>query len=86
MRSHRLNNVIFSINDTCVTGLVTRANMWPLFKFQSLEIMNEFSGIEWWRVLIEDKTTNRMYDLIAQNVTNQGRIQSYMLLLDLQFA
>lgn len=77
MESHRINKVIFAINDACVVGLVTRPKRWPLFKFQSLEIMKVLAGTEWWRVLIDVKTTNREADRIAQNVPNQ-RTQSYV--------
>ncbi|CAG7864614.1 unnamed protein product [Brassica rapa] len=44
----------------------------------SSEILRYLAKIEWWRMVKEDRKTNRGAFLIAQSVTTSNRLQSYV--------
>lgn len=78
MVSHRLNRVIFAIDDDVIVGAVSRPKAWPSFKGMSAVILFELRKIERWSFLKEVKFRNRGAFLIAQSVTRDLRLQSYV--------
>ncbi|KAF8077161.1 hypothetical protein N665_1059s0009 [Sinapis alba] len=58
MKCHRLNKVIFALEDSMIVGMVTRPRAWPSFKSQTKEILYSLSKLEWWRLVMEEKITN----------------------------
>ncbi|KAF8097481.1 hypothetical protein N665_0288s0014 [Sinapis alba] len=78
MSSHRVNRVIMAVEDTTTMEMIQRPRAWPSFKRQIHEMMSRLAGIEWWRVTVEQRPTNRGAFLIAQSVTKELRTQSYV--------
>ena len=78
MEQHRRNRVIFAFQDEDLVGMVLRPKAWPSFRFMSSEILRYLAKIEWWRMVKEEKITNRGAFLIAQSVITSNRLQSYV--------
>lgn len=78
MHDHRLNRVIFALDDDTFTMVILRPKAWPNFRCQQLELMESLSKLEWWRLVKEDRETNRGAFLIAQSVIQLGYAQSYV--------
>nr|VDD40921.1 unnamed protein product [Brassica oleracea] len=78
MVSHRLNRVIFAVDDDMIVGAVTRPKAWPSFKAMRADILFGLRKIEWWRFSKEMNSGNRSAFLIAQSVTRDLRLQSYV--------
>ena len=72
MEQHRRNRVIFAFQDEDLVGMVLRPKAWPSFRFMSSEILRYLAKIEWWRMVKEEKITNRGAFLIAQSVTTSN--------------
>ncbi|CDY13031.1 BnaC07g03300D [Brassica napus] len=75
---HHLNRIIIAIDDLTLSNVVLRPRAWPNFKYQHAEIMKRLEKIEWWRILREDRSTNRGSFIIAQSVLKGGYKQSYV--------
>ncbi|KAL0673922.1 hypothetical protein Bca4012_001903 [Brassica carinata] len=61
-----------------IVGAVTRPKAWPSFKAMRADILFGLRKIEWWRIFKEVKSRNRGAFLIAQSVTRDQRLQSYV--------
>ncbi|CAN7090905.1 unnamed protein product, partial [Brassica rapa subsp. narinosa] len=84
--SHKLNWIIFVLNDECTVRVVTRLNQVALVQISSFRGWGSITrdGMEW-RVEKEDNVINRVADLIAQSVTKQHQYQSLMWLCRIGF-
>lgn len=78
IKAHRYYRVIFAVDDCTLTKMILRPKAWPNFKGQSSSILEELAKIEWWRLVKEDRSTNRGAFLIAQSVTKGGHCHSYV--------
>lgn len=78
MSSHRKNKIIFAVEDSTTVEMITRPRAWPSFKYHIHELMIGLARIEWWRIVVEERPTNRGAFLIAQSVTKELRTQSYV--------
>lgn len=68
MSDHKLNRVILALDDDTFTKVILRPKAWPNFRCQHLQLMEKLSNLEWWRVVKEDRLSNRGAFLIAQSV------------------
>lgn len=75
---HRVNRVIIAIDDATLPNVILRPKAWPNFTCQYVEIMVRLRKLEWWRMVKEERSTNRGAFLIAQSVTRGGFVQSYV--------
>lgn len=55
-------------------GVITRPKAWPSFKGQSNQIMRKLSGLEWWKLVMEEQIINRGTFLVAQSVTKEKSV------------
>lgn len=78
MRSHGVNNVIFGLQDQVLVGVLSKSKAWPSFRYQSAEACYALSFIKGWKFFLEKDRSNRGANLIAQSVTNELRLQSYV--------
>ncbi|KAF3577525.1 hypothetical protein DY000_02033214 [Brassica cretica] len=76
--SHHQNKVIFALDDGDITQMVLRPKAWPNFKGEIELILGKLCGLEWWRLVKEDRANNRGALLIAKGVTKGGQTQSYV--------
>lgn len=76
--SHRLNRVMIAIDDDTLTKVILRPKAWPSFRAQYMEIERRLRRMEWWRMVKEERSTNRGAFLIAQSAARGGFIQSYV--------
>jgi len=70
--------MIFAVDDDMIVGAVTRPKAWPSFKAMRADILFGLRKIEWWRFSKEMNSGNRSAFLIAQSVTRDLRLQSYV--------
>ena len=70
--------MIFAVDDDMIVGAVTRPKAWPSFKTMRADILFGLRKIEWWRIFKEVKSRNKGAFLIAQSVTRDLRLQSYV--------
>lgn len=78
MASHRVDNIILSVQDKALVGCVSRPAAWPSFKAQSLALANSLRPFLSWKLELEFESANRGANLIAQSVTGDLRCQSYV--------
>ncbi|KAG7589022.1 Zinc knuckle CX2CX4HX4C [Arabidopsis suecica] len=78
MLAHRFTNVIFAFQDPVLVGVLNRPSAWPSFKFQEQELKVLLSQGLVWKMVLESSRTNRGASLIAQSVTSDFRLQSYV--------
>jgi len=78
MVSHHVNRVVFGVEAAVLVGVLNRPQAWPSFRFQSSEILLALNGIAVWKVVLESVSSNRGANLIAQSVTKECRLQSYV--------
>ncbi|CAD5329073.1 unnamed protein product [Arabidopsis thaliana] len=78
MVSHHVNRVVFGVEAAVLVGVLNRPHAWPSFRFQSSEILLALNGIAVWKVVLESVSSNRGANLIAQSVTKECRLQSYV--------
>ncbi|CAA7058192.1 unnamed protein product [Microthlaspi erraticum] len=78
MNSHRMQRVVFELEDVVLIGVVNRPQAWPSFGFQAAELLLLLSELVDWRVVFGGIETNRGANLIAQSVTNDGRLHFYV--------
>lgn len=78
MLSHKVNKVIFALEDLVMVGVMTRPQAWPSFNFQSSELLSLLGYFGDWKVVLEHSLANTGAQLIAQSVTNDCRMQSYV--------
>ncbi|KAF8049986.1 hypothetical protein N665_2080s0004, partial [Sinapis alba] len=70
--------VIVAIDDSTLTEVMLRPKACPDFRRHYMEIERRLRRIEWWRLVKEDRSTNRGAFLIAQSVVKGGVVQSYV--------
>lgn len=78
MQSHRISKVIFAFDDLTFVGLVNCPRLWPSFRYQSQELKRSLRDSMMWKMIFEPVEANRGANLIAQSVTNDSRLQSYV--------
>lgn len=78
MGFHMVNMVIFASDISELVGATTKPKAWPSFSAQSGEIYVALEQISSWKFFLENKETNRGAFLIAQSVSKDKRIQSYV--------
>ncbi|KAG2299108.1 hypothetical protein Bca52824_035580 [Brassica carinata] len=78
MNDHHFDRVIFAMEDDTFTKVILRSKEWPNFRCQQVLLMDKFSKLRWWRLIKEDRKTNRGAFLIAQSVIKFGYLQSYV--------
>lgn len=80
MQSHKFSKVIFTFQDLTFVGLVNTSRQWPSFRFHSQELKRRLRGTMEWKMVFEPMEANRGANLIAQTITNDVRLQSYVAL------
>ena len=80
MISHRIFKVHFAFEGSVLVNAINRPKAWPSFNFKVKEIMMLLENFLDWKVMFELPAANRGAQLIAQNVVNQNRFQSYVAL------
>lgn len=70
--SHHLDRITISSDDTTFTNVILRPRAWPNFKYQHAELMKRLEKIKWWRLVTEERSTNRGTFFIAQSVLKGG--------------
>ncbi|RID57148.1 hypothetical protein BRARA_F00546 [Brassica rapa] len=75
---HHVNRVIIAIDDNTLPNVILRPKAWPNFTSQYSDMIKRLRKLEWWRVIKEDRLTNKGAFLIAQSVTKGGYAQSYV--------
>ncbi|KAG7585838.1 Ribonuclease H domain [Arabidopsis thaliana x Arabidopsis arenosa] len=78
VHSHRLSKVVFAFQDPSFVGMVNRPKAWPSYRYHSQEVLMVLDGILNWKVVVEVVEANRGANLIAQSVTGDLRLQSYV--------
>lgn len=78
MRSHGINRVIFGIQDQVLVDAVSKPKAWPSYRYQSSEAIHALVSLKEWKMFLENGGSNRGATLIAQSVTNDLRLQSYV--------
>ncbi|XP_010418558.1 PREDICTED: uncharacterized protein LOC104704124 [Camelina sativa] len=79
MVSHGMSNVIFAIQNKTLVGALKRPRAWPSFRFQAMELNKIVEQISGWVLEVEMEKANRGAGLIAQSVTRDSRMQSYVI-------
>ncbi|WZY96458.1 hypothetical protein YC2023_068787 [Brassica napus] len=64
MHDHKLNRLIFALDDDTFTKVILRPKAWSNFRCQQLELMEKLSKLEWWKLVKEDRASLRMRKLI----------------------
>lgn len=77
MVAHRVEKVIFGIEDPVVCGFLDRPKAWPSFWYESSVLLDLLSNLPRWRTNLEVKETNKGAFLIAKSATNISFAQSY---------
>ena len=75
---HHLNRVIIASDDDTLTKVILRPKAWPNFKGQYVELEKRLRKVEWWRLVKEDRSTNRRAFFIAQSAVKGSYPQSYV--------
>ncbi|KAG7572675.1 Reverse transcriptase zinc-binding domain [Arabidopsis suecica] len=78
MASHKVDRVIFSFQDKSLVGAVMRPIAWPSFKAHAVALNRSLLPFVNWKVELEVAAANRGANLIAQSVTGDPRVQSYV--------
>ncbi|KAG7583244.1 Endonuclease/exonuclease/phosphatase superfamily [Arabidopsis suecica] len=78
MRSHRVEKVIFGLQDVALVKAINRPAAWPSYRFMSMEVSLALIAVNRWKILLENSVSNRGAFLIAKSVTNDGRLHSYV--------
>ncbi|EFH52088.1 predicted protein [Arabidopsis lyrata subsp. lyrata] len=76
--SHRCTKVLFALHDVSLIGLILRPIAWPSFKYESTELMRCLGLFLEWSVVHELPLANRGAYLLAQSVTAECRLNSYV--------
>ena len=75
---HHLNRIIIALDDDTLTKVILRPKAWPNFKAQYIKMEKRLRKLEWWRLVKEERSTNRGAFLIAQSAAKGGYLQSYV--------
>lgn len=78
MHHHKLTRVIFFTKATDLIKAINRPKAWPSFQYHFSECLFGLRKIPFWLVEKEKSQTNRGSTLIAQSVTSEVRLQSYV--------
>lgn len=76
--SHRLSNVIFASDASDLVKAINRASAWPSFGFHVSELFLKLDILEVWRMVFKNRDANVGAFRIAQSVTLDNRLQSYV--------
>ncbi|XP_023633451.1 uncharacterized protein LOC111829047 [Capsella rubella] len=78
MKSHRVEKVVFGLEDACLVKVLAKPSVWPSFRFQSMEVGRLRGSFRDWKFFLENSFSNRGAFFIAQSVTSDCRLQSYV--------
>ncbi|XP_010468497.1 PREDICTED: uncharacterized protein LOC104748579 [Camelina sativa] len=78
MRNHRVKKVIFAMQENCLVKALTNPNAWPSLRYQSMEVARSRGLFKDWKFFLKNLSSNRGAFMIAQSVTMEGRLQSYV--------
>ncbi|KAG7545433.1 Ribonuclease H domain [Arabidopsis suecica] len=78
MRFHRVERVVFALQEEFLVTLVSRPAAWPSFRFMSMELGLVLGSFRSWKFFLENSFSNRGAFLIAKSVTEECRLQSYV--------
>lgn len=78
MKSQCQTKVIFAGEFDDLFGAVTRPDAWPSFLFQGSEILKELKEVGEYELKVVNKQANRGAFFIAQSVSKQGFVHSYV--------
>ena len=77
-RYTRLQHVIFELEASELVGSINRPRAWPAFRAYGLELTEVLSNLTDWKVNMVTREANWGAFLIAQSVTEEMRLQSYV--------
>ncbi|KAG7533504.1 hypothetical protein ISN45_Aa08g011310 [Arabidopsis thaliana x Arabidopsis arenosa] len=75
---HRVEKVVFALQEEFLVNAVSRPAAWPSFRYQSMVLVQVLSSFRSWKILLENSSSNRGTFLIAKSVTDDCRLQSYV--------
>ncbi|XP_010495688.1 PREDICTED: uncharacterized protein LOC104772818 [Camelina sativa] len=78
MSSHRVNKVVFALQEEYLVNAITKPATSPSFRYQSMEVASSLRSILEWKLFLENSSSNRGALLVAQSVTTDCRLQSYV--------
>ncbi|KAG7576033.1 Ribonuclease H domain [Arabidopsis thaliana x Arabidopsis arenosa] len=78
MKSLKIQNVCFAADSNVLISAILRPSAWPSFKFQTEVVSSALGLLSCWKLCIEDRSANRGASLIANSVTKEDRLQSYV--------
>ncbi|WZY69691.1 hypothetical protein YC2023_001931 [Brassica napus] len=73
-----LQHVIFELGASELVGSINRPRAWPAFRVYGLELTEVLSNLTDWKVNMVTREANWGAFLIAQSVTEEMRLQSYV--------
>ena len=78
MRSHKMSNIIIAGEFSEMFGAVERPQAWPSFLYYAGQIELSIAGIVGCKLQVARRETKRGAIFIAQSVTGQGLVRSYV--------
>lgn len=72
------HRVLFGTEDNDLIGAVLRPQSWPSFKFQSVLLLSYLGRLPFWNFAREHRHANLGAFRIADSVTSEYRLQSYI--------
>ncbi|KAG7537204.1 hypothetical protein ISN44_As13g011240 [Arabidopsis suecica] len=75
---HRVEKVVFALQEEFLVNAVSRPAAWSSFRYQSMVLVQVLSSFRSWKILLENSSSNRGTFLIAKSVTDDCRLQSYV--------
>ncbi|XP_010495246.1 PREDICTED: uncharacterized protein LOC104772313 [Camelina sativa] len=76
--SLRYVNVTIALEAASLICYLLRPKAWPSFNYESIELLRLLEWVDRWKVEVEGSGTNRGAFLIAQSVTSECRLHSYV--------
>ncbi|KAG7588150.1 Reverse transcriptase zinc-binding domain [Arabidopsis suecica] len=78
MRFHKVEKVVFALQEDFLVKAVSRPAAWPSYRYMSMELGLVLSSFRSWKFFLENSFSNRGALLIAKSVTDECRLQSYV--------
>ncbi|KAF8109048.1 hypothetical protein N665_0103s0004 [Sinapis alba] len=78
MSSLHYKNIIFAGDFKDIFCVILKPSQWPAFGYQAEELKRLLAGIDDYKLRCVSKEENRGATFIAQSVSRQGRMQSYV--------